>query len=337
MHGWLNWVLIVVALATTLLGVAKDILPNVPKVLMLITAVVTVAGAVLKFYQDARGQSLSNQTTMLAENVPASPDAPSKVLSNDHQRLYANIKEEAKRFRRSKIKLFFSPSIDAGTLYRLGLLAFNQRDPTEAEINLKYALELDPDHTDAFNLLLQLYQSEAMKRLQRGEYDQVEEYMQEAQRLVADSAIEGDLRTMTLLGAVYKTLGQVYERRGKQAVAEQYWKQAGEIFTQLHARAPEDPSILVGLGNFLDHQREFHAALGRYEAALDAAPKYTAAANDAAIACMKLMQQDSEQMAQWQEKACAYWQKAISLSKHDPQFDDNYRAVARRQMAKVCQ
>ena len=159
--------------------------------------------------------------------------------------------------------------------------------------------------------------------------------MQEAQRLVADSAVEGDLRTMTLLGAIYKTRGQVYERRGENEAADQCWERAGDVFKRLNARAPDDPSIRVGVGNVLDHRRELEGALDEYEAALGVAPNYTAAANDAAIVSTRLIHQDPENAASWQAKACEYREKAIVLSKSEPQFDDRYRNQARRQMARA--
>lgn len=336
MGDWLSWTLIIIALLTTLLGVAKDVFPAVPKWLILITAAVTACGGILQFYQNIQGQIFAEETESATKGIAASSDAPQKVLTDAEQVLYENLKEDASRFRASKIKLFFSPSIDAGALYRLGLLAFNQRDPVEAERNLKYALQLDPGHIKAFNLLLQLYQSEAMKSLMYRDYDEAEKYLNEAQRLVADSAIEGDIGTMTRLGAVYKSLGQVYEGRGNRTEAERYWQQAGRVFERLLERAPNDPSILVGIGNVLHHKGKLKEALQKYETALAAAPNYTAAANDAAIVCTNLMREDSEQKTQWQQKACGYWKKALSLSVRDPQFDEKYRLQVQEYIAWFC-
>jgi tetratricopeptide (TPR) repeat protein len=337
MGEWLSWALIVIALITTLLGVAKDVFPAVPKWLVFTTAAVTACGGILQFYQNVQGQNFAQETQSAIKGIPVGSDAPRKELTDAEQVLYKSLKEEASRFRTSKIKLFFSPSIDANALYRLGLLAFNQRDPAEAEMNLKYALQLDPGHIKAFNLLLQLYQSEAMKSLQRSNYDEAKKYLDEAQRLVADSDVEGDIGTMTRLGAVYKSLGQVNEALGNRTEAEQYWQQAGKIFERLLKRAPKDPSILVGMGNVLHHKGKLKEALEKYQAALAAAPNYTAAANDAAIACTNLMQEDSEHKTQWQKKACGYWDTALSLSEHDPQFDENYRVGVRKYKNWLCE
>jgi len=335
MFSWVSGTLLVVALAASVLAIAKDVLPQVPTWFAYVTAAVTLSAAVLQFIQDYRGRNIGTSVAVLAEGVSANTSAPTKTLTSEDQRLYASLKEDSKRFREAKIKLFFSPSLDAGALYRLGLLAFNQRDPIEAEKNLKYALELDPTYTDAFNLLLQLYQSQAMNRLQGGDYESARQYLEEAQRLVAETDIDGDIRTVTLLGYAHKSFGQVYERSDR-AAAERHWDEAGRIFERALARAPDDPNILNGIGNVLHHRGEFSKALANHEAALATAPNYTAAANDAAIVCEALMKQDPEQAATWKDKACNYWQQALALSVHDPQFNDSYRAQIRAHSSALC-
>lgn len=329
----LSVTLIVISLIATLLGVSKEIIPQnkVPSWLIFISAAVTGAGGLLKFYQDYKGLEFSKKTGNLSEGISESVDAPKKPLTSEEERLYVNLKEEANRFRSAQITLFFSPSLNSESLYKLGLLAFNQRDFAESEKNLKYALRLDENNVKAFNLLLQIYQSTAMSRLDRQDFQQAETYLREAERLISESPIEGDLQTITLVGYCYKSLGQVYEKTDL-TLSEQYWRRAGEIFDMVLIRDPENVNALNGLGNVLDHSGDSAAALEKHQAALKLVPYYAAAANDAALVCETLMQKEPGKVSTWRQKAIDYWELALELSENDPQFDQSYRDSVRRRI-----
>ena len=329
---WLSITLIFITLVATLLGVSKDIIPEkkIPSWLIFSTALLTGVGGVLQAVQEYRGLEFGKNTGGLSEGIPANAEAPSKRLTEKEEKLYTTLKEEASRFRSSQIKLFFSPSLNSESLYNLGLVAFNQRDFAEAEKNLKYALQLDNNNLKAFNLLLQLYQSTAMMHLDRGDIQQAETYLREAERLISDFPTEGNLQTVTLLGYLYKSLGQVYEKEDP-TLSEQYWERAGDIFTMVLTRKPENAGALNGLGNVLAHNGNFRAALEKYQAALKLNDEYTAAANDAALACEALMKQELEKVDIWRKQAIYYWELALELSSKDPQFNDpNYQNKVRR-------
>ncbi len=330
---WLSVTLIFVTLIVTVLGVSKDIIPEkkVPSWLIILTATLTGVGGLLQGYQDYKGLDFSRKASNLSEGISETVEAPQKSLTGEEEQIYANLKKEADHFRSSQIKLFFSPSLSSEFLYKLGLLAFNQRDHAEAEKNLKYALELDENNVKAFNLLLQLYQSTAMMRIDQRDLQQAETYLREAERLISEFPTKGDLKTITLLGYLYKSLGQVYEKTNP-TLSEQYWQRAGEVFEMVLAREPESAGALNGLGNVLDHNGNPVVALEKYQAALKLIPSYTAAANDAAIACEALMKKEPEKVNIWRQKAIDYWELVLELSENDPQFDQEYRERVRRRI-----
>lgn len=202
---WLSIIsiaLIFISLVLTLVGVYKDIVPKkkIPSWLIFSTAILTGVGGLLQAYQDYSALQFAKEADALSEGIPVNAEAPPKPLTKKEEKLYTTLKEEASRFRSAQIKLFFSPSLNSESLYNLGLVAFNQRDFAEAEKNFKYALQLDNNNLKAFNLLLQLYQSTAMMHLDRGDIQQAETYLREAERLISDFPTEGNLQTVTLLG-----------------------------------------------------------------------------------------------------------------------------------------
>ena len=333
---WLSIIsiaLIFISLVLTLVGVYKDIVPKnkIPSWLIFSTAILTGVGGLLQAYQDYSALQFAKEADALSEGIPVNAEASKKPLTEKEEKLYTTLKEEASRFRSAQIKLFFSPSLNSESLYNLGLVAFNQRDFAEAEKNLKYALQLDNNNLKAFNLLLQLYQSTAMMHLDRGDIQQAETYLREAERLISDFPTEGNLQTVTLLGYLYKSLGQVYEKEDP-TLSEQYWERAGDIFTMVLTRKPENAGALNGLGNVLAHNGNFRAALQKHQAALKLAPNYTAAANDAALACEALMKQEPEKVDVWRQQAIDYWELALELSIKDPQFDQNYQNKVRKRI-----
>lgn len=333
---WLSAALIGITLLTSLLAAFKDLLPAFPREVMIGVASLSAIGAVLQTYRDVQGLKIRNSSVALAEGIQPIANAPKKQFTSKEETLYASLREDADRYRSAKIKLFFSPSISSESLYFLGLIAFNQRNLPEAEENLKIALRLDRNHTKAFNLLLQLYQSAAMTSLSRADVSTAEVYLTEAEQLMSELPAEPDLRTVTLVGYAYKSLGQVYAGRDP-ALSERYWDKAGETFEKVLAIEPNDANALNGFGNVLDHRGSYAEALAKHEAALQLAPNYTAAANDAAIVCEELMRQetDADAKASQKNRALEYWERAIALSKRDPQFQQDYEPRIRAHIEKV--
>lgn len=211
---WLPLTLIIIALLTSIFGIIKDVLPPklFPSWLMYITVGITAVGALLQFYQDYQGLRAQDKVTGLSSGIEPVTDAPKKVLTPNEQRIYAAIKNDIEQFRKAPVKLFLAPSIDADTFYKLALVQFNQQSFVDAEVNLKYALKLDSEHKDSYNLLLQLYQTEAMHLLQKGDYEGAEKRLVKADDLLGKMPQGIDNRTVALIGYVYKSLGQVYEK-----------------------------------------------------------------------------------------------------------------------------
>lgn len=322
-HTWLSVTLIVIALIINLLGVFKDaFLPKkTPRWFFFAMAILPILGAMLQIYQDAKGQQIAKGATSLAAGI--TPQSDPKPLTPEEQELLVNLIRDVSSVQPGESRLFVAPYVSSKTFYDLGLVAFNQRDFVQAEEYLKAALKADGNNISAFNLLLQLYQSAAMNHLQDGEIEAAELSLKKAAQL-KDNAPPGiDLRTVTLIGYLYKSLGQVYEKSNPQ-LSEEYWEEAGKIFEEVLISEEKDPGALNGMGNVLFHKRRFREALKKHERALEVAPNYTAAANDAAIVCEHLMEQDLSRREEWKTKAIGFWELAVRLSKDDPQFPPEY-------------
>ncbi|UCF91079.1 MAG: hypothetical protein JSW39_22800 [Desulfobacterales bacterium] len=333
---WLPLTLIIIALLTSIFGIIKDVLPKLfPSWLMYITVGITAVGALLQFYQDYQGLQAQNKVTELSSGIEPVADAPKKALTPNDQRIYAAVKKDVKRFREAPVKLFLAPSIGADTFYKLALVQFNQQNFADAEVNLTYALKLDSEHKDSYNLLLQLYQTEAMHLLQKGDYQGAEKRLVKADHLLGNMPQGIDNRTVALIGYVYKSLGQVYQKSDADRAAR-YWKQAKQVFKSALTINDEDPNALNGLGNILYFQDQYLDALARHKEALERAPNYTAAANDAALVCEALMcqsftQQKDSDADKWRLEAITFWEKAIQLCRSDPLFEPTYpSSVGRR-------
>lgn len=327
---WLPLTLIIIALLTSIFGIAKDVLPRklFPSWLMYLMVGITAIGAVLQFYQAYQGLRAQNMVGELSAGIEPVADAPRKTFTTNEQRIYAEVKNEVERFRKAPVKLFLAPAIDADTLYKLALIQFNQRNFIDVEVNLKYALKLDSEHKDSYNLLLQLYQTEAMHSLQKGDYEDAEEHLRNADRLLGKMPQGIDNKTVALIGYVYKSLGQVYAKSDADR-SRQYWAQAKEVFKSALALNEKDPNTLNGLGNIFYFQQQYPEALARHKEALLQAPNYTAAANDAALVCEALMcqslaQQKDGDVDAWRREAISFWEKAIQLSPSDPLFEPSY-------------
>jgi tetratricopeptide (TPR) repeat protein len=338
---WLPFALVVIALLTSILGIIKDVLPPelFPRWLMYGMAGIAALGAVLQFFQGYQGLRAQSNVVEISAGIKPIADAPEKVLTSDEQRVYNDVEEAVERYRKAPVKLFFAPAIDAGTLYKLALIQFNQRKFAAAEENLKYALKLDSDHTDSYNLLLQLYQTEAMQLLQKQDYKEAEALLKNADRLLEKKPQGIDSKTVVLIGYVYKSLGQVYAKSNMD-LARQYWTQAKQMFSTALVLNQEDPSALNGLGNILYFEEKYQEALEKHSKALMLAPNYTAAANDAALVCEALMCQSLNQEGgnaadQWRREAISFWEKAIQLSGSDPLFEPTYSTNIRYRVGRL--
>lgn len=340
---WLPFTLIIIALLTSILGIFKDLLkPKLfPAWLLYVTAGLTAVGAVLQFYQDYQGLRAQENVGELSIGIEPIADAPMKSFTPNEQRIYAEVKKDVERFHKAPVKLFLAPSIDANTLYKWALVQFNQRNFADAEVNLKYALKLDKEHKESYNLLLQLYQTEAMHFLQKGDYEGAEERLEKADRLLGDMPQGIDNKTVALIGYVYKSLGQVYAKSDSDR-ARRYWSQAEQVFKSALTLNENDPNALNGLGNILYFQGRYPEALAKHKEALSQAPNYTAAANDAALVsealmCQSLAQQKNSDADTWRREAISFWEKAIQLSPNEPLFEPTYPVSIRHRVEKLRQ
>lgn len=322
-HIWLSVTLIVIALIINLLGVFKDaFLPQkTPRWFFFVIAILPILGAVLQIYQDVKSLKIDKGVTSLAAGI--TPQSDPKTFTQEEQELLLSLIKEVNRVQPGESKLFVAPSISSKTFYNLGLVAFNQRDFVQAENYLKASLKEDENEISAFNLLLQLYQSAAMNHLQDREIEAAELSLKKAAQLMDNAPPGINLRTVTLMGYIYKSLGQVYEKSDPQ-VSEKYWEEAGKIFNQALVSNEKDPGALNGIGNVLTHEGRLLEALEKHVRALEVAPNYTAAANDAAIVCEMLMRQDPSRKEEWKTKGIEFWELAVELSKNDPQFPSEY-------------
>ena len=325
---WLPLIILVITLLIAFFGIVKEILPS--KLYrswpMYIMVLMMGVGALLQFYQGYRGLYAQNKTSELAADIE--PGADKKPLTPNEQQIYAELGNIAKQFREAPVKLFVTPSVGVDTLYKLALIQFNQRNYADAEMNLRYALELDSEHKDSYNLLLQLYQTEAMHFLHKGDYKSAGERLKSASYLLEKKPQGIDDKTVVLIGYLYKTLGQV-NARSDVGRAKRYWKDAEQAFKFALLLNEKNPDAINGLGNILQFQGEYLKALEKHKEALRLAPNYTAAANDAGLAsralmCQSLAQQKDNEADKWRREAISFWERAIQLSQTDPGFESSY-------------
>lgn len=322
---WLNLSLIFIALITSLLGVYKDafLSGKVPRWFFFAMACLPIMAAALQIYQDLLSRKLQSDADELTYNV--TPQSDPLILSDDQKEVLMNMINKVGKAKPGESKLFVAPDISSNTYYKLGLLFFNQRDFVQSEKYLIAALKEDKNNIAAINLLLQLYQSAAMNHLVDRETQAAEAALKKAEKLIENLPDGVNLQTLSLLGYVYKSLGQLHEKTDPDA-SEANWDKAGKIFETVLISNKKDPSALNGLGNVLHHKEKFKDAYENFKAALEVAPNYTAAANDAAMVCENLMKLEPIQKQEWKAKAIEYWHMAIQLSKNDPQFPANYEA-----------
>jgi tetratricopeptide (TPR) repeat protein len=320
---WLSIALILIALVTSLLGVFKDafLSGRVPRWVFFTMAILPIMAAALQIYQDVASQKLQKGAHRLISDI--TPQSDPLLLSTEQQELLMSITNKISKVQPGKSKLFVAPNVSSNTFYNLGLIFFNQRDFVQSEKYLSAALKADKNNVAAVNLLLLLYQSSAMNHLNDGEIEGAESSLKKAEKLMDNLPAKVNLKTLTLLAYVYKSLGQLHERTDH-LLSEQHWDKAEKIFETVLISNKKDPSALNGIGNVFHHKRKFNAALKKYKEALEVAPYYAAAANDAAIVCENLMKHDSSQKEAWKTKAIEYWKLAVKLSKDDPQFPPEY-------------
>ncbi len=320
---WLSLALILIALVTSLLGVYKDafLSGRVPRWFFFAMACLPIIAASLQIYQDVISQKLQKGAHRLTSDI--TPQSDPLLLSTEQQELLMSIINKISKVQPGKSKLFVAPDVSSSTFYNLGLIFFNQRDFVKSEKYLDAALKADKNNVAAINLLLQLYQSAAMNHLDDIEIEAAESSLKKAEKLMDNLPAGVNLQTLTLLAYVYKSLGQLYERTDH-LLSEQYWDKAGKIFETVLISNKKDPGALNGMGNVFHHKQKFGEAFEKYKEALEVAPNYTAAANDAAIVCENLMKHDSTQKEAWKTKAIEYWKLAMKLSKDDPQFPPEY-------------
>ncbi len=199
----------------------------------------------------------------------------------------------------------------------VGIIRYEPKDFSQAENYLKAAIE-ETNSIPALNFLLHLYQITAMNHLQNEDRETARSFLEKAKRLIDNSSFENlNSRTVTLIGYVYKSLGQVYTDSDP-SLSERYWKEAENIFEEILASEPNNSGALNGMGNVLHHQKRFQEALEMHERALKADPNYAYAAHDAAIVCEALMRQDLSKQKMWRVKAIEFWQRAVELGEDNP-------------------
>lgn len=335
-HKWLSIALLILGLVSALSGAFKDVfaVEQLPAWLFYLIAIPPVLLAVLQFYQDSRSLRVDKDSSDLAVGIEPTSDAPRKRFSAEEQERLVRLQSEMSKVQPGKSKLFVAPHISSRAFYNFALIAFNQRDFVRSEKYLKAALQVDKDNISAFNLLLQLYQSAVMNHLMDRELQAAELALKKATELTNSLPPNADLKTLVLIGYVYKSLGQIYEGRDP-SMSETNWREAGRVFEKVLGIEHENPDALNGMGNVLHHKGRLEEALGKHEAALAIAPNYTAAANDAALVCEGLMSQDASRAEIWKDKAKEYWERVIELSRDDPQLPPDYASRVRNHLQSL--
>lgn len=333
-HIWLSAILIIIGLIASLLSVFKHaFLPKkTPLWFFYIMAIVLIIGAGIQIYQDIRSRQWDKGVAGLAAGI--TPQSDPKPLTPEQQKLWLSLRTKISRVEPGKSKLFVAPDVSSKTFYELGLIAFNQRDFVQAEEYLNAALKADKNNISAFNLLLQLYQSAAMNHLQDREMEAAELCLKKATQLMDYLPPAINLETVTMVGYLYKSVGQVYEISDP-SLSEEYWEKAEKIFEKVLTSKEKDPGALNGMGNVLSHKRRFEEALKKHVQALEALPNYAGAAHDAAGVCEDLMEQDPSRKEVWKTKAIGFWERAVELSKDDPQFAPEYASKIRARILRL--
>lgn len=326
--------LILIALVINLLGVYKDVLlpKRTPRWFLFLLTIPLIMAAALQIFQDIKAHQIDEDSAQLVAGIN-SESAP-RTLTPEEEKLAGRLREKVAGVEPGKSKLFVAPDISSSTFFNLGLLAFNQRNFSEAEYYLDAALKADQANMAAFNLLLQLYQAAAMNHLQDGEKAAARQALINATGLLEKAPPGMNLRTYTLAGYIYKTLGQLYQSQDKER-SEQYWQKAGVYFKNVLDLNGRDPGALNGLGNVLFQQGKLQEALQMYEKALRIAPTYAAASHDAAMVCERLMNRDLPRKAEWRTKAIEFWERFIELSRDDPQISPEYADRIRERIRRL--
>jgi tetratricopeptide (TPR) repeat protein len=329
-HVWLTVLLSFITLCTTLWGLYKENFPHqkFPTWVIYSIAGVTAVGALLQFSQDMISLELEKNTANLAKGIEPVANMPPKQFEPSQWEKIKSIEQQVQGIQPGQSKLFVSPYVGVKTFYKLGLIAFNQRNFVLAEKYLSSALQAEQTYLPALNLLLQIYQSAAMNHLDDNEPEQALMALNRAEELINQTAETRDQRTWVLIGYVYKSLGQIYEISNP-SLSDSYWNKAEQVFEIIASQAStktERAAAINGLGNFLYQRGQLKKALEKHIEALEIIPGYTAAANDAALVCEGLINKDPENSAMWRQQAVKYWTDAINFSKHDPQFPNEYES-----------
>ena len=329
--GGLSLTLIIITFFLAIFGLIEKVVPPdlFPRWATYTLILITAIAAGLTLYRDLQ-QLLSTGKELggLATGIEPSADAPKKNFTPNQQQIYAEVRNNIEQFRGSPVRSFFATSTIADMSYKLALIQFNQRNFLDAEVNLRYALKLDSEHKDSYNLLLQLYQTEAMQFLQKGDYEGAEGRLKSADDLLEKIPQGIDNKTIALIGYLYKSLGQVYAKSDMDR-AKRYWEQAEKTFKLALDLNENDPNAINGLGNILYFQGQYLKALEKHKEALRLASNYTSAANDAALVsealmCQSLVQQKDSEVDKWRLEAISFWDKALQLSPSDPLFNQSY-------------
>jgi tetratricopeptide (TPR) repeat protein len=205
------------------------------------------------------------------------------------------------------------------TLHHLGMLAAYRRDYDTAVSYFRQATEADPGYVAAFQAIAWLQQSRAMHDLKAGGYDAALAKLAEAR--AASSHIPTD-RAQISQGYIAKTQAQIAARTDRPDDYQSYLQEAARLFQQALELNPHSAEAHNGMGNIYYMLRDYDAAVGALDQAVQLNPNYTAAYHDLGAACMAQMGADPAQATKWCQKAIQAFERAYQLSERDPGFSD---------------
>ncbi len=204
--------------------------------------------------------------------------------------------------------------------YDLGMLAAYRRDYEAALGYFRRATHGDPEYSDAFEAIAWLQQAMAWNDLNtRRDCDGAATRLKEAWHAAkqTDPLAAG---MMALRGYVAGTWFQLAQAKGDREAQEQWNRQAARLFEEALELDPGNASAQNGLGNALQVQGQWDAAIAAHLRATELNPRYASAWHDLAIAYEHKMEQDRVQATEWRQKALQAWLQAYRLAPDDVGF-----------------
>jgi len=211
--------------------------------------------------------------------------------------------------------------ISAQASYQMGMLAAYDRKYDDALEYFRKATQADFQFSDAFEATAWLQQSRAMHDIDEKNYDSALDKLTDALVAVVNTD-PMNLEALALRGYIYKSMGQVADRKRSKEEKKKNYERAAQYFEFVARLDPENASAQNGLGNIQHALGNLDAAIKAYSQAIRLLPTYTAAYHDLSLAYEDKMKIDRKHARDWCEKALRTWRKAYRLAPKDPGFSE---------------